>query len=41
MSNANFQVGFELKALKVGERVTFSINYFFIFELATKFVPLA
>ena len=34
MSNANFQVGFELKELKVGEKVTFSINYhiFFIFE---------
>ena len=27
MSNANFQVGFELKELKVGEKVTFSINY--------------
>ena len=34
MSNANFEVGFELKELKVGKIVTFCINYhiFFIFE---------
>ena len=46
MSNANFQVGFELKELKVGEIVTFristDISMFFFFlnvrnsELATK-----